>query len=273
MIKVLGFLGLLSIFGYHCVKRDLSFVPSDAPSCGTTYNLSDLYFNEDDTLYFNVKFHYILTDSTQKADSSDMAEFFTINNSFYKPARVQFVNNGYCETIDAEESENMPNFKKFVVKHGEEGSINVFVYANRQPYYTGDSENVVGIAAGIGSTFFAIRKNFVRTLTATHELGHNLGLLHLTTPDETNGLNDFTGDLVCDTRSINDLSSKVNYMCEFIGNDNFTEKEKEILTKNLMSWVHLHCREIITENQMARIKWMIENSSDLRKCIKEIKHE
>lgn len=273
MYKILFYLSLLALFIFQCSKNNTAFVPTDAPACGVTYALSDLYFKETDTLYFGIRLHFILDDSTKNADSSDIEEFFRLNNLFYSTARIQFINLGYCETYDKEESHNMPNFRKYGIKHGEEGAINVFIYSNQQPYYTGDSENVVGSAAGIGSTFFAVRQNFLRTLTGTHELGHSMGLLHLDTPDDTNGLNDFTGDLVCDTRSVSNLGAKVNYMCNFIGKDNFTDAEKEILTKNLMSWVNLHCREIITENQIARIKWMVENNSDLRKCIKATKSE
>lgn len=103
LIKVKIFLVLSFISIKFCSEKTIS-VPEDAPACGTTYDLSDIYFTEEDTLFFRLKFHFILPDSTTKADTQDLKEFFRINNTFFKLARIQFINYGYCETVDSEES-------------------------------------------------------------------------------------------------------------------------------------------------------------------------
>lgn len=264
--KIFCILSFISI--KFCSEKTID-VPEDAPACGTIYNLSDIYFTEEDTLFFRIKFHFILPDSATKADTHDLKEFFRINNTFFKHARIQFINYGYCETVDLEESHNMPNFKKYSIRHSDEGFLNVFIYDNKQPFYTGDKENVVGVAGGIGSTFFAVRENFLATLTSTHELFHCFGLKHIDEPDDTNGYNDFTGDLVCDTPTASNLGSKINYLCQYVGKEELSVQEKELLSKNVMSWVYLHCREAVTPNQIARLKWIIQNSKDLRDCIEK----
>lgn len=265
-------LPILILLFFSC-NNNVTLVPSDQPTCGMTYQTSDIYFNQEDTIVMKVKFHFIVDDSTEVVDSGAIDEFLRINNAFYSHAQIQFISVGFCVEYNPEESHNMPNFKKFGAKHSEPNCLNVFVYSNEQPYYTGDTKFTVGVASGIGGTFFAVRENFLRTLTATHEIGHMFGLMHIDVYDETDGKSIFTGDLVCDTPAASSLGTKINYLCQYVGLDKLSDEDKEILSRNLMSWVHLHCREFVTHNQIARMRWTIHNSLDLRNAIYELRNE
>lgn len=264
--KLTPFFILALLLLFSCDKKKNVLI-EDIPACGTVYDLSDVYFSDDDTLKFSVKMHFILRGEKYAIDTESIKKFFDLNNAFYKHAKIQFVDAGFCGIVDSEESINMPNFKKFAKVHGEPKSINIFVYNNYQPFYEGDRENTAGVTAAIGSNTIAIRENFLGTLTSTHELGHALGLYHLDRMTEVMDTTDFTGDLVRDTPPITNIAQKVSPLCIFVGKDTLNEKEQYIVSRNVMSWVYLHCREVITDVQIARIKWMIQNNKDLRDCI------
>jgi len=130
--------------------------------------------------------------------------------------------------------------------------------------------SVVGSAGGIPSTFFAVRKSYLTTMTVAHEAGHAMGLYHIDTydPDST-GSSSKTGDRVCETPSTIRLRENVSTNCLYTGDRNYTPEEIKIITCNIMSDVYAKCRGCFVDGQIQRMKWVLEQSADLRATIKD----
>jgi len=142
--------------------------------------------------------------------------------------------------------------------------INIFVFPDLL-------RGVVGLAESIPATSCALQKSFflnVDVYTLEHELGHCFGLHHTHVPDETDGLNNFTGDKVRDThRSTYNLFEYVDENCNVKGFIDIPEREMEVLTRNIMSYTRKNCRCEFTDVQIMRMLNTLEVNTELRSTI------
>ncbi|AZQ64947.1 hypothetical protein EI427_22240 [Flammeovirga pectinis] len=128
--------------------------------------------------------------------------------------------------------------------------------------------NILGIATGIPSNSFIIKREYVYSGVTSHELGHCLGLYHTHETafgkEAISGLNcSSTGDLICDTPADPGLNNNnVNLSCQYIGGGGYTP-----LTDNIMSYTNTLCMDSFTPYQGARMSYAINNEQLLQNII------
>lgn len=121
-----------------------------------------------------------------------------------------------------------------------------------------------GRALGIPSNHISIQYPFLSTSVLPHEMGHKLGLIHCHRIDTTNGLNPYTGDMVCDIPSGPSMSGMIDKSCNFIGDSSlFPPGSIPTLQNNYMGYSHYTCRHEWTEGQKMRMLWYVTNTPDL----------
>jgi len=243
-------------------------------SCDTSYQTSELSFDEEQELTFRLRFVYF-ADSLQEEQINYDSSMMMINK-FFKIANIKFELERVDTIVDSDKKENMPEYIKNNFKYYKDNKVlTCYIYGNYQPYYSEDRKYTSGAAGGIGSNFFCVRKRFVYSITMAHEISHMFSLMHTDTPSKNNiKYSIYDSDLVCDTAPINNLQEKVDGDCNFIGEDELTQEEKEQSVCNYMSWVHLKCRKCITNGQIRRIRFYIHESPMIQLAIKKgLKHE
>lgn len=241
--------------------------------CGTSYQTSELLFEEDDQLTFRLRFVYF-ADSMCEVQPNYDSITKTINE-FYQDADIKFDIEKTETIVDSDIKYDMPSFVKYHYKNRNDSTITCYIYGNKQTNFTVDNMNTMGAAGGVGSNFFAIRSMVAYSITPIHELGHCFSLIHVDAPDDS-GLPYSTtgGDKICDTKSIINIHEKVDHNCIFHGEENLTEEEKQILICNFMSWNFYKCRGCMTEIQVRRIRFYIHESPMIQLAIKKgLKHE
>lgn len=262
---------LFLISGFLCNKQTPRLEDMYA-TCGTSYQTAEIFFEEGDVLTFNVHFVYF-ADSLEEYQV-DYPAVINGMNDFFLHANIRFHLYDIDTIVSPEIKENMPSYVKnhFDLKKRaivNDSAIVIYIYGNFQPYFPEDKKTI-GIAGGIGSTFSAIRKEFLYGVTLWHELCHNFSLLHVDSPDDSGvGYSIYSGDKVCDTRAIDNLHEKVNSNCKFSGDESLTEEEKKVLICNIMSWNFIKCRGCLTEGQIRKIRFHIHESPQLKLTIKE----
>jgi hypothetical protein len=230
--------------------------------CGNAYEFQDASFNKDLTLYANIKF-FFLKDSLAKDDSILVKNALLLLNKQMEITNKQFKLDT-IEFIGSRYKDQMVSFRSLARNYNKENSFNVYVYDSIQPDYSGDRRNIRAEAADIPSKTIAIRYQFLNTSTLTHEILHCVGLYHIHQPDPTDGYNVDYGDLVCDTRSIVDVTEYVDGDCNYIGPSD-PKSDTTHYECNIMTYIKESCRSCITDGQIRRINRIIHDSEDLRK--------
>lgn len=267
---------LLSLLGFGtliCTKREAIYEDMYG-SCDTSYQTSELNFDEETKLVFRLRFVYF-ADSLNEEQVNYDSILLSINK-FFQIADIQFELENIDTIVDSEKKENMPEYVKNHFKYYKNDTVlTCYIYGNYQPNYSVDRKYTSGAAGGIGSNFFCVRKRFVYSITMMHEISHMFSLLHTDTPSKNNvKYSIYDSDLVCDTAPINNLQEKVDGDCNFIGDDILTEEEELEAVCNYMSWVHLKCRHCITTGQIRKMRFYIHESPFIQQaCKKGIKHE
>lgn len=230
-------------------------------TCGTSsYKTSEIYFPENAKIGFNLRFVYF-TDPCFEEPLPDYNKILDNLNNFYSRGNIEFRIHSTLTIVNSEIKEDMPSFKHYHFKHFKNDStITCYIYGNDQPHYSEDEKFTAGVAGGIGSNFFAIRRAFMYEITVEHEMFHCFSLYHATEPSKGTGYSVYDSDLVCDTRYVEDLSEKIDENCNFIGDDDLTEEEKKQAVCNIMSWNYLKCRCCSTEGQFRRARFYIHES-------------
>lgn len=260
------FVGLLLIIS-TCGKKKRTFNDMYA-TCGSSYQTSDLFFSEDKLLTINLRFIYF-ADSINEIEP-DYDKILVRMNKFFEVADIKFRKFGTEKIVDSDTKGNMPSFiKTHFQRFKNDSTITCYIYGNFQPYYTGDEVSVAGASGGLGTNFFAVKRAFLSTITVEHEISHNFGLLHVFLKDESEkGYSYMTGDLVCDTRKVDDPTNIVDETCNYIGDDKtLTEEEKRQMVCNYMTWSYLNCRNCITDGQIRRMRFYIHESQQLRHTV------
>lgn len=244
----------------------------DKKDCGNAYHLSEIYFNNTDRIELPIRF-VKFSDSIGEINNIDFEKVVQYINKTYIDADVIFRLDDTVEIISPLIKGDMPSFVKYAKAYYKAYAVTCYIYGNTQENFPDDLKGVLGIAAGVGSTFFAIREQYILKSTLLHELGHCLGLYHYDTPDDTDGYTIYSGDKVCDTRSANNLHEKISGDCKYVGidADSIPEADKTILSCNLMSWAYLHCRGCLTDGQMAKVRFTIHEHPELRENIRIIR--
>lgn len=292
MVKLFRFLFIV-FFITSCGNGENTNANYRYSECGiedksSIYTLNESYFKEKDTITLNLKIVYFhnLSKDTITVDSFDKR--IDMLNSHYKTSKVQFkltdvkyiygkpeqdsvslVSIKMFEKLVKEKRKDIRN--KYYMEHYEfwnkvyyeENNIIVYVYGNNDVGFG-------GIAGGIGSNFLAINSNYLTYdfHTLEHEIGHDLGLYHTHEPDSTNGLNYYTGDMVCDTyTSDENLIDYLDNNCILYKRINIPEEHLKVLTVNLMSYTKYDCRKEFTPVQIMRMRKVIETNADLRNSI------
>lgn len=235
--------------------------------CDTSYQTSELYFPEKRKLELNLRFVYFADSLNEEQINYDSVLLFI--NNFYKIADLKFRIYSIDTIVSPDIKADMPSYVKYHFKHFKvDSAITCYIFGDYQPNYPEDRKYTAGSAGGIGSKFFAIRKRFTNLVTINHEIGHCLSLKHTTEYDESNhGYTIYSGDNVCDTRYIENLPSKIDDKCNFVGSDKLTKEEKEMTICNFMSTSHLNCRNCIRDGQIRRIRFHIHESPDMRMVV------
>jgi len=266
LISLLGFTTLI------CNKKKV-YLDDVYPSCDTSWQTSEVLFDEDDKLIFRLRFVYFADSINEPQPDYDSITKYI--NEFYQDALLQFDLEKVELVVDSDIKSDMPSHVKYNNKFRNDSVITCYIYGNAQENFPSGYKNTVGSSGGIGSNFFSVRSGFVNSITTVHELGHCLSLLHVDHPDDS-GLpySTFGGDKICDTRSIKNLHEKVSNTCIFQGLDSLTEEEKKVLVCNFMSWAFQKCRGCITDVQIRKMRFYIHESPFIQQsCKKGIKHE
>ncbi len=270
----------LAAFSTGCQNNGslLPYPDDDEPTadCATAYLNGEAYFTDQDTLTFGLSVVYF----TNTQDSAITMSYTLVQervhtvNARYAPARIKFVLTnvrniyGFLGDNTDLQSKSIGDHKIFKMSDhhlhnllfGDEHSITAFVYAS-----SGCDIDASGMAGGIGSSFFAIRYSYFASdqRTTEHELGHCLALFHTHQDDKTAGYTVTLGDHVCDTPVDRGIKDYVDQDCSVDASVPVDEGSAELLVKNLMGY-HRRCREEFTPGQIARMRWAISQSPDLR---------
>lgn len=261
--------------------------------CDKTYDLMENYFTKDQVLTHSVAIHYftngkndLLSESYLHDRVITMDPYFAGANRKFKVDKVIVYDKSpdqYPKLL--KKIKNIEEFQEmdrndlrdlFHINHyqfwnqllHEEGHINVYIY-------DGISDGFAGLAGGIGSTYLAMRWDYmdVRLATLEHEFGHALGLRHTHEKDDGQGFTNHDGDLVCDTPVTEaNLLHFMDEHCNYNGPgfEGMTPECQMSALKNFMAYNVKKCREFFTPEQNRRMQKILENSADLRRTIKEL---
>lgn len=261
---ILKFFLILLLFLVSCKSEKspqfITYNNIDMITCGNSneneelYKLSEIYFNNDEKLTFNLRIVYFTNgagtlDSTALVDQvTQINKFFEDNNAgidfklvsievvINKPDQspkvlpfiedVERIKNKSKPIQEIRESYKMEHFRFWHTLFGFDDAINMYVYEGD------NTSRIAGQAGGIGSNFFAVQSKYCSVMfnTAAHEISHCLSLLHTQTKDKTNGFSNFTGDGICDTPASPSLLGLIDENCNL--SDHWEEMIPEYESSN-----------------------------------------
>lgn len=286
-ILFLIFLILISFALLENLKEEnydsrLSSIPSELAfiECNSAYTLNESFFNKDQTLVLGVRFIYFANESNQNLDEERLKQrLIRLNQNFNESkAGIRFnlvdhINvlgtpsddhsNIGLPSFDHVDRFDMTDFNIYNYYLANERTIDVYIF--HEPGYT----EFAGQASSIPGTYMCIREDFFFSQISTleHEIGHLLGLYHTHSYSPTIGYDAVHGDKVCDTPYFISMLNKIGSGCDYTGkNYGLKDEEIETIKLNYMSY-SMPCRSTFTEGQVMRMRWIIEQSLDLRNTL------
>ena len=248
------------LFLTACANKKISGPTED---CATSYTLDDPEKEMEGILVAKVRFVFF-ADSVDTVSLEYVRMSLDAMNALLKSTNKQFELDE-IEVVCSPNKHNMQNFVQHAFDMNKDGVFNVYIYDDVQPRMPSYKKNVRGEAADIPSRTMAIKRAYLNTSTLAHEMLHCLGLLHVHQADKTDGYTIHSGDLVCDTKSGN-VEEYVTEECKYIGPEIALPDDPRKYECNLMSYISADCRNCLTEKQLDRVDFMIQNTSSLREC-------
>lgn len=264
-MKIICFIILL--LGLVCNKANYNYKKN---TCDIDYALNEVYYSANAKLTINITYHWF-SDSIGEVDRKAIDSSIVILNQVLEDANIKFSIYNIEEIVNSDAKSDMPSYVKYARQYSNQKSLNVYIYSDIQNNYPEDKKSILDAAGGIPSTFCAIRKQGLKTTTIAHAILHCLSLRHIDSPDiNPEGNSSRTGDLVCDTKAVEDLTGELTIDCLYTGPGNYSKEELKIITCNIMTSQYTKCKGCLTPGQIQRIKWVLEQSQDLRNTIKSV---
>lgn len=227
------------------------------------------------TFFVPVQMHLIRQDSGL-GGSTEAEALAALDrmNEYYIDASIHFY---LCDDINFIDNSNYYDYHKDQMNeldaaYSQDNVVNIYV-ANTATNSSGSG--ICGHAQFPGGLdFIMVTTSCMNNgSTLAHEMGHYLGLYHTHTTsfgsEAVNGSDCATqGDLICDTPADPNLSGEVNNDgCIYEGTD--TDENGEFYTPqvtNLMSYAAKECRFVITEGQLDKALWTLQNERAYLSC-------
>lgn len=290
--------------GYSHFNSDYNYCPTDLRY--DVYKLQERYFKDTQNLVIKTVIHYFPNSKESKVQDYTFKNRIDLMNKFFEGsgAGISFkldtviVHTG-VPTDDPRLYKSITNFEAFLGKNRKDlrekyygnhvdfhnnvfavdKALNIYVY--------NDDTEFSGRAGDIESTYFSVSLKYMHPelYTFEHEVGHCYGLYHTHSLDNTGERHSTDGgDFICETSITFPLGTIVSDSCELIENwqdnlklppysnplsswDGITEGEVEMLINNVMSYTRHHCRQEFSNEQVKRMRKILENNKDLRGTI------
>lgn len=286
---------LKSILPFILLMLSFSFLgfSQDDATCGTTIDATNtarlIEYNEQwinrasneelkaysGTTYFvPVQLHLIRDDSGLGGISeADALAALDRMNEYYIDASIHFYQCGGINLINSTTYFDYDKSQMYVLdaEHSQANVVNIYV-ANT----TSSSGSLICGHAEFpgGLDFMMIATSCMKNgSTLAHEMGHYLGLYHTHTSTFGNEAVDGSdcatqGDLICDTPADPNLSGDVNNDgCIYEGTS--LDENGQTYTPsvtNLMSYTSKECRYEVTEEQLSKALWTLQNQRTYLNC-------
>lgn len=229
------------------------------------------------TYYIPVQLHLIRQDNGLGGISeADALAALDRMNEFYIDASIHFYQCGGIDLIDNSTyyDYNKSQMAALDAAYSQSNVVNIYV-ANSATNSSGSS--ICGHAEFPGGLDFIMQTTSCMNngSTLAHEMGHYLGLYHThstTFGDEAVDGSDCTtqGDLICDTPADPRLSSGNNFDndgCIYYGTDVDEHGETySPMVTNILSYASKECRYKITEGQLDKALWTLQNERTYLFC-------
>ncbi len=229
--------------------------------CGSSYATSELSFKKDTKLKGKLRVIWF-SDKPGEMDSLILLSGIALLNIHLRETNIVMEFDSIIEIVSKNKHElhDVIHHAKY---YNKPGVFTMYVYGNDQLDIDGNESNIKGSAIGIPSRAFGIQAEFINSSTISHEFFHCIGLYHTHEPDNTDGYNVEYGDKVCDTPSFTSSSDVVDGDCNYMG-PQILDTTKIVC--NIMSYSYPHCRNCLTDAQIARIRYVIHESDNLKLC-------
>ncbi|MDG1334179.1 MAG: PKD domain-containing protein [Crocinitomicaceae bacterium] len=250
----------LQEFNEHWINR------SEAPAEVKAYGGS--------TIYVPVQLH-LINDDNGLGGISEAEALLALDrmNDFYIDASIHFYQCGGIDIINNSTyfDYNKTQMADLDAAYSQDNVVNIYV-ANSA---TSGSSSICGHAQFPGGLDFIMQATSCMNngSTLAHEMGHYLGLYHThstTFGDEAVDGSDCAtqGDLICDTPADPNLSGEIdNDGCIYEGTDT-DENGQAYLPQvtNILSYASKECRIDITEGQLEKALWTLQNERAYLLC-------